>query len=436
MIKWLSFLFLLLTFSLKTNGQYYSFLNFSTAQGLPQSQVTAIDQDVNGYLWVGTLGGVTRFNGKEFVTYTSQNGLLNNRINCLKFMDQRLWIGHEGGISIIEKNNIKTLKFTKPFNNAVVVKIIKFKQHYLIATNNNGLFEIKKQQLVPVQFANQHIEIAGNLTLNLKQIEDQSIRDLVIFKNQLVIATNDALFFTQNLEKFEKLNTSLTISSMSVLKSRIAITTFSNGLFILNPSTKQLSKIKGINTEDILVNCISDNEKNTLWVAANNGIYKLVNDQIALKLNKENGLQSENVRTLFKDQTGKIWMGTEGKGLFQFIGEKIVHYNTNNGLTSDLILSINKDKENQFWIGTLENGVDVLTKNKIQHAYNFENSNTVWTSLLDVDQKNWFGTNFGLIAVSKSGKKQSYFKENGLPSDKISVLYSNGLNSFFVGGYN
>lgn len=101
MNKWLSFLFLLLTFSLKTHGQYYSFLNFSTAQGLPQSQVTAIDQDVNGYLWVGTLGGVTRFNGKEFVTYTSQNGLLNNRINCLKFMDQRLWIGHEGGLSLI-----------------------------------------------------------------------------------------------------------------------------------------------------------------------------------------------------------------------------------------------------------------------------------------------------------------------------------------------
>ncbi|MEY4520871.1 MAG: hypothetical protein RIT10_56 [Bacteroidota bacterium] len=436
MIKWLSFLCLLLTFSLKTHGQYYSFLNFSTAQGLPQSQVTAIDQDVNGYLWVGTLGGVTRFNGKEFVTYTSQNGLLNNRINCLKFMDQQLWIGHEGGISIIEKNNIKTIKFTKPYNNAVVVKIIKFKQHYLVATNNNGLFEIKQQQLIPVQFADQHIQISGNLKLNIKKIEDQSIRDLVIFKNQLIIATNDALFFTQNLRRFEKLNTSLTISSMSVLKNTIAITTFSNGLYLLNPSSKQLSKIKGINPEDILVNCISDNKNNTLWVAANNGIYKLVNGNITLKLNKENGLQSESIRTLFKDQTGKIWMGTEGKGLFQFIGEKIVHYNTNNGLTSDLILSINKDKDNKFWIGTLENGVDVLSKNNIQHAYNFENSNTVWTSLLDVDKKNWFGTNFGLIAVSKTGKQQGYFKENGLPSDKISVLYSDGLNSFFVGGYN
>ena len=88
-----------------------------------------------------------------------------------------------------------------------------------------------------------------------------------------------------------------------------------------------------------------------------------------------------------------------------------------------LILSINKDKDNKFWIGTLENGVDVLSKNNIQHAYNFENSNTVWTSLLDVDQKNWFGTNFGLIAVSKSGKQQGYFKENGLPRNpKLHLL--------------
>ncbi|MBP6090530.1 MAG: histidine kinase [Crocinitomicaceae bacterium] len=436
MIKRLSFLCLLLTFSLKTHGQYYSFLNFSTAQGLPQSQVTSIDQDKNGYLWIGTLGGVARFNGKEFATYTSQNGLLNNRINCVKFIDNKLWIGHEGGISIIEKNNIRKIKFNDPAKNASVIKIITFKKHIIIATNNKGLFELKGTSIEPISFQFSAIQLKNELNLYVSKSEDLQIRDLLIVNNQLVVATNDALIFSDNLRKFDKINTGFDISSICEFNQKIALTTFTNGLYLFNPTSKTSQKITSIDSESVLVHCIADNPTKTLWVAANNGIYKLKNGRLKFSLNKENGLQSESIRTLYKDHAGKIWIGTEGKGIIQFIGEKMVHYNHTNGLTSDLILSINKDKKQQYWIGTLENGVDILSKNNIQHAYNFENSNTVWTSLLDVDQKNWFGTNFGLIAVTKSGKQQSYFKENGLQSDKISVLYSKGFNTFFVGGFN
>ena len=83
-------------------AQRYSFLNYNTAQGLPQSQVTSLTQDDDGYLWIGTLGGLARFNGKDFFTYSTENGLHNNRVTSIGFIEKDLWIGHEGGISLIQ----------------------------------------------------------------------------------------------------------------------------------------------------------------------------------------------------------------------------------------------------------------------------------------------------------------------------------------------
>ena len=61
-------------------AQRYSFVQYSTEEGLPQSQVTSICQDDKGYLWVSTLGGLAKFNGDNFSTYSTGNGLLNNRV--------------------------------------------------------------------------------------------------------------------------------------------------------------------------------------------------------------------------------------------------------------------------------------------------------------------------------------------------------------------
>ena len=66
MIKQLLVFFLFLFVWVNTQAQSYSFINFSVAEGLPQSQVSAIVQDEKGYLWVGTMGGLGRFNGRSF----------------------------------------------------------------------------------------------------------------------------------------------------------------------------------------------------------------------------------------------------------------------------------------------------------------------------------------------------------------------------------
>src|SRR5689334_19926332 len=71
---------------------------WGTRDGLPQSTVTSIVQTRDGYLWLGTFGGLVRFDGQAFTVFDPDNtpGLGSARIVTLR-EDRRgvLWIGTE-----------------------------------------------------------------------------------------------------------------------------------------------------------------------------------------------------------------------------------------------------------------------------------------------------------------------------------------------------
>ncbi|MBT4500315.1 MAG: hypothetical protein HOC74_21490, partial [Gemmatimonadetes bacterium] len=68
--------------------------------GLPDNSVRSLLEDREGQLWIGTEGGVSRYDGERFVTYTTQDGLPNNRVvSLLEDQEGQLWIGTEGGVS-------------------------------------------------------------------------------------------------------------------------------------------------------------------------------------------------------------------------------------------------------------------------------------------------------------------------------------------------
>src|SRR5690554_5908457 len=73
-------------------AQRFSFIQYNTSKGLPQSQVNTIAQDESGYLWIGTYGGLARFDGENFKNFGRNNGLLNNRITKLQFINGVLYI--------------------------------------------------------------------------------------------------------------------------------------------------------------------------------------------------------------------------------------------------------------------------------------------------------------------------------------------------------
>lgn len=86
------------------NRYNFSFITEDT--GLPHNFINDIYKDTQGYIWVATNNGIGRYNGYQFIHYNSQSHsirLKNDYVHKVcedKF--QRLWIGSEEGIDLID----------------------------------------------------------------------------------------------------------------------------------------------------------------------------------------------------------------------------------------------------------------------------------------------------------------------------------------------
>jgi ligand-binding sensor domain-containing protein/two-component sensor histidine kinase len=408
------FFFVLLNFSIF--AQRYTFQSYNTAQGLPQSQVTSIQQDERGYLWVGTLGGLARFNGKEFETYTTEQGLLNNRITFLTFIKGVLWIGHEGGISKYDGKKFSRWAFEQIDRKSNVTDIIVYRGELLISSNGGGVYRMKGDKLSPVGLSDEFLRV----------------RDMEVWNGSLLLGTRSGLVTTNDLKRFslDSSTLDLSISSVAMNHGELFFTTYQDGLY--KYSKDKLTRLGDPDSLSTLRFCFFDKNDN-LWINTMQGIWRSKNMKVDLKLNEQNGLPMEAIQTIFQDRSGNIWLGSEGKGLLRFTGEKFVYYDQRSGLNSDLISSVNQDKNGVFWLGTYDKGLMSMDRKGRINSFDLDNS-TVWTSLLNIDGKDWFGTSNGLYSMKNGKVEKVYFYEDGLPGDKITALIRLNGSSFYVGG--
>ena len=90
-------------------AQTTSFINYGMDQGLVQNQVQSITQDNEGNLWVGTIAGLSKYNGTVWTSYTKNSNLAEDWVTCsFKDKEGNIWFGHwAGGVT---RFNITTQK--------------------------------------------------------------------------------------------------------------------------------------------------------------------------------------------------------------------------------------------------------------------------------------------------------------------------------------
>src|SRR5688572_10914976 len=85
----------------------YTFKFWNSQDGLPRNSVSTITQTRDGYLWVGTVNGLGRFDGVRFQNYSAANTpeLFSDTINVLyEDGSRRLWIGTvDGGVACYDQ---------------------------------------------------------------------------------------------------------------------------------------------------------------------------------------------------------------------------------------------------------------------------------------------------------------------------------------------
>ena len=95
------------------NAQEYTFVNYSSKNGVVSSFTTSLLQDNKGKLWIGTNRGVSIFDGTSFETLSQINGLANNHVSELEYTaDGSVWVLHKNGeLSFVKNDTIKSLGY-------------------------------------------------------------------------------------------------------------------------------------------------------------------------------------------------------------------------------------------------------------------------------------------------------------------------------------
>ena len=106
MLKKYSIIYSLLLLSLCLKAQSHTPGHYGVEDGLPNNNVIDITQDGQGFIWIATESGLSRFDGRNFTAYTKNNSdIVSNALNTLLYVreDSQLWIGSQReGISVFD----------------------------------------------------------------------------------------------------------------------------------------------------------------------------------------------------------------------------------------------------------------------------------------------------------------------------------------------
>lgn len=146
-----------------------------------------------------------------------------------------------------------------------------------------------------------------------------------------------------------------------------------------------------------------------------------------------NILRQDVIHTLMIDKDGALWIGTRG-GLLRYYEGNVESFRVSDGLSNNEVLSLLEDREGSIWIGT-HYGLNRLKERNIQilDTETGLSVDPVWTVFEDRENNLWVGTlNGGLSKVS--GKRvQTFTVDTGLPSNTIRSLYQDSSGDLWIG---
>jgi ligand-binding sensor domain-containing protein len=415
-----------LLFVFQSSGQKYSFISYSTKEGLAQSQVNEIVQDSQEYLWIATLDGLSKFNGKIFVNFYKKDGLLSNRILSLSVNNKdEIWAVTSEGISIVKRDTIVAFEHNKLFVEKEIVEIKHQENKLWIAiTNEIYYFEIN---------ANGNYQLIQTFETPINTVK---VRDILLDGNKVYVATNKGLYqiFNNKISLFS-LPWELDIVSIGLTSiGKLWIGTLENGVYLYEKNYQLIVNQSNSNLLNNFTTKLTVDKNGNAWVCTNSALSEIN------QLGKVENYISKNgfdyiPELVFEDIEGNIWIGTNGKGLLKFANKQFKFLTRNESLPADLIISIAEDKDGNIWLGSLGEGISCISPDKIvsynARKTNFPN-NYCWVIHQDLLGDMWFGTSEGLARFTNN-KFITFTKKEGLPDNKVQSIYQETAEIIWIG---
>lgn len=126
---------------------------FNKSNGLPTDEANAVLQTSDGYLWVGSFGGLMRYDGTSFRNFSAEGALATPSIRVL-FEDsrKRLWIGSsDAGVFYYEKGAFTAVECTEKSGFLSIRDFAEDSSGTVYVASTSGVCVIQDNRMVPLE---------------------------------------------------------------------------------------------------------------------------------------------------------------------------------------------------------------------------------------------------------------------------------------------
>jgi signal transduction histidine kinase/ligand-binding sensor domain-containing protein len=398
---------------------------WQTQDGLPENMSQAFAQTPDGYLWIGTTGGLVRFDGVRFVVFDRENTspIKENSIFCLTVArDGSLWAGTDGGGLLRYQNGVfRHYSAADGLSNDFVRVVYEDHEGILWVGTDDGLFRLSGDRILRVDGQDNIPPLA------VHAIREDDTGGLWVGGSKLVV------IHKRDCKEYP-------------LKGYLSA-----------------SRVKSIlQTRDRII-----------WVGTVSGLQRM-------RLNATGDARFERiaeitstVRTLHEDNAGTLWIGTIGGGLLRYRDGRFSRVNTPEDPPSNTVLALYEDSERNIWVG-LQTGLLRLSRTPmttfpLPGAQNADfgtiyadKDGSLWVASANLYRINprrsaselipplspgirvrdvlrdhtgslWVGTEGHGVFVSKGGTQVHYTTRNGLTNDFIRAFLESRDGSIWIG---
>lgn len=469
------FLFIIFLIPFLSKGQEYSYVHYTPNEGLVQTQIMSCFQDSKGFIWLGTKGGISRFDGLQFKNFTINEGLSSNFIfNIIENHCGNLIAITNNGFSYIVSGKIINFYCNiKGFSYNRIVKVRETKNNeweiiYFSDSSfryiyfKNGVFREDKvknkstenykfNDLYKFDFSRIHnqddyfIFSVDNILYKLKNavftkefVANSEIKYITKgYDDNLYVLLNDTLFkyYDRKMLYFNKLSL--------IDKERIISITIDHKAkhyYIDKDNHLHLGNYIDFYNQSFLNKCFIDKD-NVFWLWGEEGLYKL-QSQLFTNFISEKSKINNNIWCISEDKNNYIYFGSyEGS---------LVKYKNNKFETVNLKQKLNPYPDNlHFYMGSTtdkeKNIYFSMTKLYRFDGNNFEklkieNEDKFYSSLFTyidtVEDKFMAGTTMGLVIAekNKAGKIYKIYPGNK-KGRNIACITKDKYGRYWLGGF-
>ncbi|GGF71809.1 EAL domain-containing protein [Alteromonas lipolytica] len=378
------------------------FTEYTREDGIVEDTITSIVEDQHGFIWVGSIEGLFRYDGYHFKKYEN-NAADSTSIppgftrTMYVSRNKDLWIGTYEGLAKYQPDS----------------------DSFKIYNRDNSL-------------------IRSNEIWSITE-DDQG--------NILVADSSNVYFIDAKTEELDLLDGRVDFpDDIEIIRnepSRIWIGTFSSGAYIYDKRRRILYPLSSVNPwgfnippTPVFVITVIDGD---YWIGTNEGILIFnVNGERIKSINTKTYpvLKSNAVRSIKEIAQGEIWFGTEdGLAIYNSVKDrvKLIDAEMRNitYLDNQIIRKIYKDSTSSIWLGTAEGvyryaeGINILRL--YSHVVEEENSGSqrIWAVEEDSLKNLWLATqSSGLGKLNFHEENISYFL-TGRPNQLWDLVVDN-----------